>query len=196
MRDLHECRAEVFRRSNIRIAKRRKYRKRILACCVPLFVCIAVLCVAVLPVTRQVSKDSAPDRHEMLPGDSNAMGNGSYIQVEISAGDCSDQSQIITDIAQVTQILNTIQALYSSKENVPETGDDLTMETVPFQDYCDNVLGATSGNVSTITFTTEYADETVYTLAGNVLTSEATGQERILNDEQLAELHLVLGLTE
>ena len=42
MRDLQECTAEVFRRSEKRI-RRRRAGKAVVACCIPLALCVAVL---------------------------------------------------------------------------------------------------------------------------------------------------------
>lgn len=42
MRSLDECKAEIFRRSEIKIKQRKKTRNRILAACIPLCLCIGI----------------------------------------------------------------------------------------------------------------------------------------------------------
>jgi len=57
MRELNECKAEVFRRSEQRIKERRK-RRRILALCMPLCVIIAVLSVTVFYLGKPDGRDN------------------------------------------------------------------------------------------------------------------------------------------
>ena len=60
MRDLEQAKAEVFRRGNARIKKRKAIRRSILACCVPLVLCVGVFSVTVLPAMMPASSaDSA-----------------------------------------------------------------------------------------------------------------------------------------
>ena len=49
MRDLEQAKAEVFRRSNARIKKRKTIRRSIIACCVPLVLCLGAWSVIILP---------------------------------------------------------------------------------------------------------------------------------------------------
>ena len=61
MRELNECTAEVFRRSEKRIMERRKARNRILALCIPLCVIVIVWSAMILP-------DRMPAGTEKIPG--------------------------------------------------------------------------------------------------------------------------------
>ena len=65
MRSLDECRAEVFARSEKRIEKRRKIRRRVTACLAPLCFCLILL--TVLPMM------SNQKNYECMPGE---IGNG------------------------------------------------------------------------------------------------------------------------
>ena len=58
MRDLNECKAEIFRRSEIEITKRKKRRSRMIAYCVPLFFCVTALVFANLPNDSSETADS------------------------------------------------------------------------------------------------------------------------------------------
>ena len=42
MRELHECQAEVFRRSEKRIKERKQRRNHILMTCIPLVLCLSI----------------------------------------------------------------------------------------------------------------------------------------------------------
>lgn len=49
MRDLEQAKSEVFRRSSARIKKRKTIRRSIIACCVPLVLCVGIVSVSMLP---------------------------------------------------------------------------------------------------------------------------------------------------
>lgn len=60
MRDLEQAKAEVFRRSNARIKKRKTIRRSIIACCIPLVLCIGFWSVTILPAMMPAkASDSA-----------------------------------------------------------------------------------------------------------------------------------------
>ena len=56
MREINECTAEVFRRSEKRIKERKRNRNRILMCCIPLLICITVFSTAILPAMMPAKK--------------------------------------------------------------------------------------------------------------------------------------------
>lgn len=59
MRELNECKAEVFRRSEKRIIERRKTRNRVLALCIPLCLMLTVWSATVLPAMKPAESDNA-----------------------------------------------------------------------------------------------------------------------------------------
>lgn len=64
MRDLKECQAEVFRRSEVRIKERTRRRKSILAACVPLVICLVIAGATMLPdrpTADKIAPESAQD---------------------------------------------------------------------------------------------------------------------------------------
>ena len=73
MRELNECKAEVFRRSNNRIKERRRSFNRVLALCVPLCLILTIFSVTMLPGMLPVGKDAAPEAGEQIEnkGDGN-----------------------------------------------------------------------------------------------------------------------------
>jgi len=61
MRELNECKAEVFRRSDNRIKERRRNRNRILAMCIPLCLVLTIFSVMMLPGMLPAGMDKAPE---------------------------------------------------------------------------------------------------------------------------------------
>lgn len=86
MRELNECKAEVFRRSDNRIKERRRSRNRILAMCVPLCLVLTIFSVMMLPGMLPAGMDKAPEADGLSGNatsedrgdqdDNNAEGNG------------------------------------------------------------------------------------------------------------------------
>lgn len=65
MRELNECTAEVFRRSEKRIKKRRRTRKRVLAVCIPLCLIFTLSSVVILPAMMPVGIDKESSVQEL-----------------------------------------------------------------------------------------------------------------------------------
>jgi len=59
MRELNECKAEVFRRSDNRIKERRRKFNRVLALCVPLCLILTIFSITILPAMMPAGKDMA-----------------------------------------------------------------------------------------------------------------------------------------
>ena len=81
MREINECTAEVFRRSENRIKERKRNRNRILAMCIPLCLIITIFSVTMLPGMLPVGMDSAPEDGNHFgdsgdPGNNKEDGNG------------------------------------------------------------------------------------------------------------------------
>ena len=73
MRELNECKAEVFRRSDNRIKERRRSFNRVLAFCIPLCLMLTIFSVTMLPGMLPVGKDATPEAGEQIEnkGDGN-----------------------------------------------------------------------------------------------------------------------------
>ena len=86
MRELNECKAEVFRRSDNRIKERRRKFNRVLALCVPLCLILTIFSVTILPAMMPAGNDKAPEadglsgnatiRDVWKPGNNKEDGNG------------------------------------------------------------------------------------------------------------------------
>ena len=68
MRELNECKAEVFRRSDNRIKERRRKINRVLALCVPLCLILTIFSVTILPVMMPAGSDKATGEEGYMDG--------------------------------------------------------------------------------------------------------------------------------
>lgn len=68
MRDLEQAKAEVFRRSDARIKKRKAIRRNVIACCVPLVLCIGIWSVTVLPAMMPAQSADCAESAELYNG--------------------------------------------------------------------------------------------------------------------------------
>ena len=75
MRELNECKAEVFRRSDNRIKERRRKFNRVLAFCVPLCLILTIFSVTILPAMMPAGSDKAAGEGNYMDGTKND-GNG------------------------------------------------------------------------------------------------------------------------
>ena len=79
MRELNECKAEVFRRSDNRIKERRRKFNRVLALCVPLCLILTIFSITILPAMMPAGKDMAPGADDLsgnaTSGDRGDQGN-------------------------------------------------------------------------------------------------------------------------
>lgn len=179
MRNLDVCRAEVFRRSEERIERRRKQRKRALVCCVPLMLCVAVLAVIAFPRERKMQSNGGVP--ELMGGV-----EGEYSTVEIrGTGWMALYHRQISDAAQAGEIYDTVQMLFEldgTYSGGVTDGSLIPPAGTP-------VLGG--GYAITFSDSGE-----VYTLSGKELTDEQTDRTVTLTDAQLTQLKELLGLAQ
>ncbi len=200
MRNLNECKAEIFRRSELRIRRR---RRQILATCVPCVLCIALTTVLLwpsegeatdLPVVGGLTMETAISQENPISG------------IRLSGPQVSHQ---VTDPNEVRQIRELVQSLpreevnYSMEapEGVPET---YAATYAPTETYVHDIdrhypVSGTGDSLSdeaenvfspcyTLTFTYRDGTEESYTLTENRLTNNATGQVCPLSPEEAQTL--------
>lgn len=176
MRNLYDCKAEIFRRSEQRIQKRRQNRRRILACCVPAVLCITVCAAMFLPV----KKDGSEHFDGLTGGISLESYVCSYVEVTIQQG--ANAPQRITDKAAVTRIFEAVfqpdWAVHAETGTEPEKASG---SLIPPAEYI-------------ITFMTEDGSKTVYTLDENILFSIKENSRILLSDAQVSQLKAALGI--
>ena len=208
MRELKECKAEVFRRSEKRIRQRKQNRNRIIACCIPLCLCIALLSVIYLPGMMLSSDKNNPAAGTDIAYGSNGTVGFVYTSVEIKNNTApSGSSNKENDIKTVENIYNIIQSTFVTEEEqqsgaaVDQFTDTQKTESADKEENCSSFLpsgtitDATKGISYTITFKADDGTQMIYTLNGNKLINEATSDEVILTEERLAELKKALGMS-
>lgn len=199
MREINECTAEVFRRSEKRIKERKRNRKRILAFCIPLCLIVTVWSIMILPAMMPANKSDNNAGEGMDIMGSVDGTDTAFVRVEIMSIGTATQSTILKDDAdEVAQIYYTVQSSFvSSGEGNKESANDKAEDDALTEENKDYSQSGTT-NLSSrfrIIFTTENGAQTVYSLSGDKLINETTKQETILTKDQRTNLLNMLGLT-
>ena len=199
MREINECTAEVFRRSEKRIKERKRNRNRILAFCIPLCLIVTVWSIMILPAMMPASKSDNNAGEGMDIMGSVDGTDTAFVRVEIMSIGTATQSTILKDDAdEVAQIYYTVQSSFvSSGEGNKESANDKAEDDALTEENKDYSQSGTT-NLSSrfrIIFTTENGAQTVYSLSGDKLINETTKQETILTEDQRSNLMNMLGLT-
>lgn len=166
MRTLHECQAEVFRRSEERIRAQRRAIRALLVC-LPLILCITAFSLFVLP-------DLAA-----LPGEPGSKNDSAAPPPAVCRIDISEADQVtsVTDQARIRAIIDALTELNVSPD-APSGGSDIP---------------EASGGC-TIVLVFEDSSQTAYLLTRQSLTNRDTGHTVNLTQTQAAELTALLGL--
>ena len=199
MREINECTAEVFRRSEKRIKERKRNRNRILAFCIPLCLIVTVWSIMILPAIMPANKSNNAAGEGMDMAGSVDGTAAAYVRVEVMSTGTATQSAILKDDAdEVAQIYYTVQSSFvnsggGNKESAKEETEDdaLTDEN---KDYSQSGTTNLSSGFRII-FSTENGAQTIYSLSGDKLINETTKQETILAEDQRSNLLNMLGLT-
>lgn len=199
MREINECTAEVFRRSEKRIKERKRNRNRILAFCIPLCLIVTVWSIMILPAMMPANKSNNAAGEGMDMAGSVDGTAAAYVRVEVMSTGTAMQSAILKDDAdEVAQIYYTMQSSFvnsggGNKESAKEEAEDdaLTDEN---RDYSQSGTTNLSSGFRII-FSTENGAQTIYSLSGDKLINETTKQETILAEDQRSNLLNMLGLT-
>ena len=202
MRDLKDCQAEVFRRSEKRIKQRRKRRKHIIMTCVPLMLCTTVIFSIVVSNKKAAAPASpgmpATNTAGALTGDMQESVSFPIAKIEVSS---IHFSRSYTDAEHIRSISEQLLACsVSGPENSHPTQESVQDETVrgssDTSDLADGNVKTQgeSGSVEyTITLAMDAGEKTEYYLAGNILENRTTNQTYTLSREQVKKLLDLLG---
>lgn len=189
MREIDECTAEVFRRSEKRIKKRRKNRNRILALCMPFCLIVTVWSARILPA--MVSSKDKKDGVDIMYS---VEGSGAaYVQVEVKGTGNAMQSNILKkDTDEVEHIYSTMQSVFvnAGKEG-DNAADDGNEEEIKDLTETENTVGSGYKAI----FTAENGVKTVFFVTKDKLINESANQKVTLTEAQYAEIIAALGLT-
>ena len=195
MRELHECQAEVFRRSEKRINERKQRRNHILMACIPLVLCITILGAFLFP-------GATPED----PGIIGSAGGGlteekfeslscPIAKITITGGNFSQTYREVEDLLLISDQLYS----YGSRgsETTGTTDDSVVSEGEDRKEHADDIYGNITdhSNVAyTITLVTHEGAKTEYRLAGKTLENLTTKQTYHLSQTQVNELYELLGI--
>lgn len=184
MRDLQECQAEVFRRSEQRINIRKRRRNRMFLSVIPLVVCITVFAM----VSNQ------PTIGTSNPGGSTECTIGCAVsRIDVFGPGISLSN---AEPSELLLIYNQLQAYEPESTKPPEDDSGAVYQ------YGDEAgYGLTDGttaavNEYTIILTMKDGRTMEYRLAGNVLWNRSTKETYLLTQEQLQELKELLGISQ
>lgn len=196
MREINECTAEVFRRSEKRIKERRKKRNRILALVIPLCLIVTVFSATVLPEMMPLIRTKS-DAAEMV-GDSSGSGSPfcSYTAVEIqNIGLSPERYGKVTDKVAVTNLFNSIHSLFADVDGKVPNGSE-SFEAVESDENYGQPEASSKSKGYTIIFTTDDGSQSVYNLSENTLLNVNTNETAVLSDAQIEELLAFFGISE
>ena len=206
MRDLTECQAEVFRRSEKRIKERKQRRRHILMVCVPLVLCIGLWSAFSLPgmLSGNAGELGDPAAPECAPDgiveDAYSSTGTGIARIIVSGPDFSKTHTQASDILRISDSLyacstrgqdsGTTGSLTSgsgfTEDNHKENATQPT-ESVADSDHAESVQYR-------ITLVMYNENLLAYSLTGNTLTDLTTNQAHPLTPEQTKELKDLLGI--
>lgn len=189
MRELHECQAEVFRRSEKRIKERKQRRNHILMVCIPLILCVTIFGGLFLPNLDDF-KGAPESSDELLYSGTGTEAVGGLFtgSVEVSGNGVSSYYTSVENVQGIMRLINGVVA-------VPETndGDDLrdyitdestsTDSNENYQENCYKILVKRSDGSST-----------EYLLVGSLLINQTTQQEYPVGEATMKDLKNALGI--
>lgn len=193
MRDLDECKAEIFRRSEEKIKQRRKARRKMMTGGLSLCLCLVVGTAVIVPAlsSKKSTAEGTMDEElhaEELPGAIDVLS----VEIENLPG-TAPYYQTLTDEAEVTGLYERIRDLC---EEAPEDeklngyGKDQVKDPME-NNYAEGVWEPQNYR---ITFTAEDGEKRNFVLAGCLLRSEEDGRSWLLEEEAAATLAAALGL--
>ncbi|MBR4016508.1 MAG: hypothetical protein IKK11_01695 [Oscillospiraceae bacterium] len=192
MRDLMECQAEVFRRSEQRIKVRKQRRNRMLMACVPVVLCLAFALAtapweqtANSPMGENCTPNTNPpeDIYSGITDSVNPSLTASVTEIRLSEKENSLSLTNPEEISRIVELVGESQALNNQltgavpggdKEN--GRGDDGTTE--------EKYHSASRGY--TVTVVRQTGEETVYYLVGSTMKNLTENKTYTLSQAQMA----------
>lgn len=190
MRNLEECKTEIFLRSEKRIKERKRNQIRILTCCVPICLCLFITSAVIFPAMMQKDKYS-PSPEEVQPPlespeeeETSKLNGGTpnlYTKIEIT-GNSPSQYYSTTNKETIYQTLNILKTAFEDQKNnndAEKNNSDDIQEDEPDSE--------TSASEFTITFSSENDLYLSYTITGHILKS-SSGEKTALTADDIQKL--------
>ncbi len=191
MRDLEQCRAEVFRRSEEKIRENKRMRRRALTLCVPLALCL-VIGAAVWPAFAPAAKQAGNDPVAVTPN-GQVWDQETEVQYGDGAKEAPQAGAVRIETVEAAELLRSLAPANDMDDNAGEA-----VVTANAGQNDGKAIGASDGapdaaddRESRFILVTPEGEET-YTLRGKVLTCETEDWQRVLTEEEETALRLVL----
>lgn len=196
MRELHECQAEVFRRSEKRIKKRKQRTKHILTACIPLALCISVFSAVVLPeiMSQRAEDPAAPETALAGMGQSFSQSIAAPIsEITVSGHGFSRSYTDADQVLQITTYLHACAQESADSNGAPEDGV-MRGEKKEHADIVYECVTDSAGTGYTLTLITDAGQSSTYYLLDHTLTNLTSHQLYPLSHQQVNELEDLLGI--
>ena len=194
MRDLMECQAEVFRRSEKRILERKQRRNHILMACVPVVLCGALLFALkpMMPSDQKTEQENTTQQESTGRPESDGMMASNSVAV-IGSG-FSNNVTMLEDFQAITGIIESITTGSGDRNNAT-TDEPLYGDASDVDGAASDVDGAApmSGGYL-VTVIGEDGTETVYRLDGLSLVNQTTNERFLMDAETGSLLNNALGI--
>lgn len=190
MRELHECQAEVFRRSEKRIKERKQRRQRILMTCIPLVLCLTIFGAFLFPQLDDLKRAPESSNEHYFSGAMGTETDGGLFagSVEVSGNGVSNYYTSVENVQGIMRLINGIVA-------VPETDDADKDENFVVEDSTSTELkGDHKENGYRILVKRSDGSSAEYLLVGSMLIDQATQNEFHMSEDTCKELKDALGI--
>jgi len=219
MRDLEECKAEVFRRSKERIKARKKMKQRTVICCASL--CVVLVVGMILPKLGPVdelfgierdgavgsmaseyasvrsTKDGSSYQLHYRTSDKE-MAQGSYdVVVGFFEGEFTAKDDVAEDTAKDYELGGCAESEELDRDMTGTEGKDTTTGEIKYQMNANATCGsAGQATIYEVIFRIEEGEAAVFRLSGNELTDVTNNRKIVLTEEQLSTLKTQFEITE
>lgn len=190
MRNLDECQAEVFRRSEKRIKARKTRRNRILAACVPLVLCVAGM--AFLPQMGVKSPTDVPAT--VIAGYQYSDTMAQECVVVLCADNIAVSGNGFSHVYSDEEKVSEIVTLLHMGTQVPEIEDEDEILTVTTQDDAVDLGTESKAAGYRITIRRSVGADIEYELHGTRLINKTTGEVFHLDEDTCFALKEALGI--
>ncbi len=185
MRSFEEIKAEVFRRSEEIIKKRKQKKKRVISVGVPLCAALLVCSLMLLPPIINADKGVAPE--DMA--DSNAV----FASLEINGYNLSEK---ITDTDKINQIyLSLIESRFDTQSQSTDSNSALKDEAMDFSDSSSEEDSVEKSGLE-LCFKMSDGKEIKFIMTDVQLYNADSGIKTHLSEKRMQELLALLGLTD
>ncbi len=189
MRSFEERKAEIFKRSEIRIVKRKKGQK-ILTLCIPLVLCVSLLSVIFIPKISLFGDKSSDFGYTNLS-------DVAYTSLEVTNNTTiKTNSKNYSNQTDIDNAYKVIVSFFSDNDCLPSEDNKYKNPEASADDFSNNNYSQDSSKSATytITFSSKNGSVLIYVLDGNTLTNNTTKEKANLTDTQLSQLKKALNL--